>query len=46
MPEYLKLEFIREIGATHLQAATGLNTLLQLAGLVAKLCILQKEVKA
>jgi len=46
MVEYMKLEYIRVIGFTHMQAASGLNTLLQLGGLVAKLCLLQQEVKA
>lgn len=46
MNEYMKLEYIRVIGFTHMQAAGGLNTLLQMVGLVAKLCLLYKEVKA
>eukprot|EP01112_Ceratiomyxa_fruticulosa_P013751 TRINITY_DN3884_c0_g2_i1.p1 TRINITY_DN3884_c0_g2~~TRINITY_DN3884_c0_g2_i1.p1 ORF type:complete len:424 (+),score=72.56 TRINITY_DN3884_c0_g2_i1:171-1274(+) len=45
MTEYLKLEFIREIAQTHLRAANGLNSLLQLAGLVARLCMLKDSVK-
>ena len=38
LPEALKLEFIREIGFAHMRAGDGVNSLLQLAGLVAKLC--------
>ncbi|XP_027718306.1 replication factor C subunit 2 isoform X2 [Vombatus ursinus] len=38
MPEYLKLEFIKEIGYTHMKIADGVNSLLQMAGLLAKLC--------
>jgi len=36
--EYLKLEYIKEIGFTHLRAAQGVDSLLQLSGLVARLC--------
>ncbi|KAI1231937.1 Replication factor C subunit 2, partial [Lamprotornis superbus] len=38
MPEYLKLEFIKEIGYTHMKIAEGVNSLLQMAGLLARLC--------
>ncbi|XP_043820632.1 replication factor C subunit 2 isoform X1 [Dromiciops gliroides] len=38
MPEYLKLEFIKEIGYTHMKIADGVNSLLQMAGLLARLC--------
>lgn len=38
MPEYLKLEFIKEIGYTHMKVAEGVNSLLQMAGLLGKLC--------
>lgn len=44
MLEYLKLEYIREIGFTHMKAVSGVNSLLQLAGLVARLCLLKTEV--
>jgi replication factor C subunit 2/4 len=37
MPEPQKLEFIREIGFTHMRIAEGLNTQLQLLGCVARL---------
>ncbi|XP_014283210.1 replication factor C subunit 2 [Halyomorpha halys] len=36
--EPLKLEFIKEIGLTHLRIISGINSLLQLSGLLAKLC--------
>ncbi|XP_077593893.1 replication factor C subunit 2 [Stigmatopora nigra] len=38
MAEYLKLEFVKEIGYTHMRIVEGVNSLLQLAGLVARLC--------
>jgi len=38
MPEYLKLEFIREIGFAHIRVGDGVDTLLQLGGLLSKLC--------
>ncbi|KAJ6520043.1 P-loop containing nucleoside triphosphate hydrolase protein [Mycena sanguinolenta] len=38
IPEYTKLEYIKEIGFTHMRILEGVGTLLQLAGLVARLC--------
>jgi replication factor C subunit 2/4 len=38
MAEFLKLEFIKEIGRSHLDLAQGTTSLLQLAGLLARLC--------
>ncbi|XP_013390801.1 replication factor C subunit 2 [Lingula anatina] len=38
MPEYLKLEYIKEIGYTHMRIAEGVESLLQMSGLLAKLC--------
>ncbi|KAK7455716.1 hypothetical protein BaRGS_00039456 [Batillaria attramentaria] len=38
MAEYLKLEFIKEIGTTHLRITEGVQSLLQMAGLLARLC--------
>ncbi|EDS31728.1 replication factor C subunit 2 [Culex quinquefasciatus] len=38
MNEKLKLCFIREIGETHMKIVDGLNSLLQMSGLLAKLC--------
>ena len=37
IPEDLKLEFIKEIGFCHMRVLDGLDTLLQLTGLAAKL---------
>jgi len=38
IPEEMKLTFIKEIGFTHMRILDGLDTLLQLTGLIAKLC--------
>ncbi|KAJ2932278.1 hypothetical protein H1R20_g4825, partial [Candolleomyces eurysporus] len=38
MPEYTKLEYIKEIGFTHMRILEGVGTVVQLAGLVARLC--------
>lgn len=38
MPEFLKLEFIKEIGYTHLRITQGVQSLLQLHGLLGQLC--------
>lgn len=38
MPEQQKLEYIREIGFSHLRISEGLNTQLQLLGCIARLC--------
>ena len=37
-PEELKLEFIKEIGFAHMRVLDGLDTMLQIAGLAAKMC--------
>lgn len=37
LPEALKLEYLREIGFTHMRIADGVNTLLQILGLIARL---------
>lgn len=39
MAEYLKLEFIKEIGFTHRRITEGVNSLLQMSGLLARLCM-------
>jgi len=39
MAEYLKLQFIKEIGKTHLLLEQGTSSLLQLSGLLARLCL-------
>lgn len=38
MAEALKLDYLREIGFTHMRIADGVGTLLQLLGLTARLC--------
>ena len=38
MEERLKLEFIKEIGFAHMRVLDGLDTMLQIAGLAAKMC--------
>ena len=38
MPEYLKLEFIKQIGFMHVRVVDGCSSLLQFSGLLAKLC--------
>ncbi|WVO21510.1 replication factor C subunit 4 [Cryptococcus decagattii] len=37
LPEYLKLEFIREIGWTHMRILEGVGTLVQLGAMIARL---------
>jgi len=41
MSEPLKLEFSKEIAFTHMRIVSGLDTLLQLSGLIARLCHLK-----
>lgn len=41
LPEFMKLEYIKEIGMTHMVILEGVQTLLQLAGLIGRLCKLQ-----
>jgi replication factor C subunit 2/4 len=43
LAEHTKLEFIREIGFTHMRILEGMQTYLQLAGCVAKLCKLNMK---
>uniref|UniRef100_A0A448YVS4 AAA+ ATPase domain-containing protein n=1 Tax=Pseudo-nitzschia multistriata TaxID=183589 RepID=A0A448YVS4_9STRA len=38
LPEGEKLEFLREIGFTHMRISNGVNSYLQLLGLIARLC--------
>ena len=38
MPEFLKLEYLKEIGTSHVKLLQGSQTLLQLNGLVCRLC--------
>lgn len=37
-PEYLKLEYIKEIGMTQMRICQGVNSLVQFSGLLARLC--------
>ncbi|MCO5552878.1 hypothetical protein L7F22_006397 [Adiantum nelumboides] len=46
MPEYLKLEYLKEVGFAHMRIADGVGTILQLSGLLAKLCIIRDKAKA
>ena len=39
MDEELKLNFIKEIGFCHMRVLDGLDSLLQMSGLIAKLCV-------
>ena len=39
LPEGLKLEYLREIGFTHMRISDGVNTMLQLLGLVSRLSL-------
>lgn len=45
IPEYLKLEFIKEIGYTQMRILQGVQSLLQMAGLLSRLCMKSKVVK-
>jgi len=38
LPEFLKLEFLREIGMAHMRVGEGVGSKLQLAGMLARLC--------
>ena len=46
MPEFVKLEMIREVGFAHMRVGDGVNSLLQMAGLCAKLCKVAEGAKA
>lgn len=45
LSEYAKLEFIKEIGFTHMKILEGVQTLLQLSGCIARLCKLHMDPK-
>eukprot|EP00611_Tribonema_gayanum_P023223 TRINITY_DN4838_c0_g1_i3.p1 TRINITY_DN4838_c0_g1~~TRINITY_DN4838_c0_g1_i3.p1 ORF type:complete len:333 (+),score=90.31 TRINITY_DN4838_c0_g1_i3:1666-2664(+) len=45
VPEAAQLELIKEIGVTHMRVADGVNSLLQLLGLCARLCRRSGELK-
>ncbi|KAH8835459.1 P-loop containing nucleoside triphosphate hydrolase protein [Flagelloscypha sp. PMI_526] len=38
IPEFTKLEYIKEIGFTHMRILEGVGTLIQLGGLISRLC--------
>ncbi|KAI0225768.1 Replication factor C subunit 2 [Lamellibrachia satsuma] len=38
MPKYIKLEFIKEIGYTYMRLVGSIQLLLQLSGLLSRLC--------
>jgi len=46
MPEFAKLEFIREVGQTHVRVAEGCDTLLQMAGMLARLARVKRKAQA
>lgn len=46
MPEFYKLEYIREVGACHVRVAEGCDTLLQLSGLLARLARVKRKAAA
>ena len=43
--EYLKLEFMREVGYCQMRISEGVNSRLQLSGMLAKLCKLAARVQ-
>ncbi|GAA5986422.1 hypothetical protein JCM10908_003748 [Rhodotorula pacifica] len=43
LSEFIKLEFIREIGFTHMRVLEGVSTIVQLGGLIARLCKLSMK---
>ena len=45
IPEYTKLEYVKEIGFTHMKILEGVQTLLQLSGCVVRLCKLNMDPK-
>ncbi|VDN06313.1 unnamed protein product [Thelazia callipaeda] len=44
IPEYLKLEYIKEIGLCHVKVVEGLSSLLQLSALIARMCLKQSVI--
>ncbi|XP_075261777.1 replication factor C subunit 2-like [Convolutriloba macropyga] len=43
MDEMLKLDFIKEIGFTHMRICSGVSSLLQMTGMISKLCLIAEE---
>lgn len=46
MPEPEKLEFLREVGFTHMRMVDGLNTPLQLVGCISRLHNIMKKLSS
>ncbi|KAF9972343.1 replication factor C subunit 4 [Actinomortierella ambigua] len=46
MAEYMKLDYIKEIGMTHMKILEGVSSLVQLGGLIARLCKLSMDAEA
>ncbi|KAG0338801.1 replication factor C subunit 4 [Podila horticola] len=46
MPEYMKLDYIKEIGMTHMKILEGVTSLVQLGGLISRLCKLSMNAKS
>lgn len=42
--EWVKLEFLKEIGFCHMRIGDGVNSRLQLSGMLAKLCKIATQV--
>jgi replication factor C subunit 2/4 len=45
MAEYIKLEFIKEIGSCHMRIVEGCGSLLQMAALIARMCKIAQDNK-
>mmetsp|Transcript_2063 Transcript_2063/g.3233 ORF Transcript_2063/g.3233 Transcript_2063/m.3233 type:complete len:236 (+) Transcript_2063:368-1075(+) len=45
MNEELKLEYLKEIGFTHMKVLNGLGTQLQIAGLLGRLCMMKEKLQ-
>eukprot|EP00043_Microstomoeca_roanoka_P005748 m.57695 g.57695 ORF g.57695 m.57695 type:complete len:322 (+) comp13103_c0_seq1:265-1230(+) len=45
MPEYLTLEYVKEIGRTHLRILDGVDSFMQLTGLLARLIKISQAIK-
>lgn len=45
LAEFVKLEFVKQIGLTHMTILQGLGSLLQLSSLLANLCLIVQDKK-
>ena len=45
LAEYIKLEFIKEIGYTHMKIVQGTRSLLQMAALLSRMCNLTRAIE-